>query len=108
MYEDTKDHIKYDGTDIIEKVSYIKQRLGISYNRLAQLMGVRYGTTVKGWMDGAKPKMKHIAEINRMYYELEDRYKPNPQKQRPTFCQLDPLDRNSWKMEIENPVIVWK
>ncbi|MGQ7398789.1 helix-turn-helix domain-containing protein, partial [Streptococcus suis] len=71
MYEDTKDCIVDDGIDIIEKVSYVSHRLGLSYDRLAQLLGTRHGTTVKGWMDGAQPQMKYIAEINRMYYELK-------------------------------------
>ncbi|HFR3774524.1 TPA: hypothetical protein ACHVGQ_000740 [Streptococcus suis] len=108
IYEDTKDRIVDDGIDIIEKISYIRYRLGISYDRLAQLLGSRHGTTVKGWMDGAKPQMKYMAEINRMYYELKGQHKPKPQKRRPTFCQINPLDKTSWKAEIENPVIVWR
>lgn len=108
LYEDTKDRIVDDGIDIIEKVRYIKHRLGVSYDRLAQLLGTRHGTTVKGWMDGAKPQMKYMAEINRMYYELKGKHKPKPQKRRPIFCRLDPLDKASWKVEIENPVIAWK
>ncbi|HEM2758171.1 TPA: helix-turn-helix transcriptional regulator [Streptococcus suis] len=108
IYKDTKDRIVDDGIDIIKKVSYIRHRLGVSYDRLAQLMGVEHGTTVKGWMDGRKPRMKYIAEINRMYYELKGQHKPKPQKRRLTFCRLDPLDRSSWKAEIESPVIVWR
>ncbi|HFI0306344.1 TPA: helix-turn-helix transcriptional regulator [Streptococcus suis] len=108
LYEDTKDCIVDDGIDIIRKVGYIRLRLGISYDRLAQLIGAGHGTTVKGWLDGATPQMKYMAEINRMYYELKSQHKPKPRKHRPTFCQLDPLDRASWKAEIENPVIVWK
>ncbi|HEM6309462.1 TPA: helix-turn-helix transcriptional regulator [Streptococcus suis] len=108
MYEDTKDRIVDDGIDIIEKVSYIRHRLGISYDKLAQLLGTRHGTTVKGWMDGAQPQMKYMAEINRMYYELKDQHKPKPQKRRPTFCQINPLDKTSWKAEIESPVVVWR
>ncbi|HEL9634867.1 TPA: helix-turn-helix transcriptional regulator [Streptococcus suis] len=107
IYEDTKDRIVDDSIDIIEKVSYIRHRLGVSYDRLAQLMGVGHGTTVKSWMDGREPRMKYIAEINRMYYELKGQHKPKSQKRRPTFCQLDPLDKASWKANIENPVIVW-
>ncbi|MGQ7397764.1 hypothetical protein ACTGZU_05890, partial [Streptococcus suis] len=77
-------------------------------DRLAQLLGTRHGTTVKGWMDGAQPQMKYIAEINRMYYELKGQHKPKPRKRRLTFCQLDPLDKASWKAEIESPVIAWR
>lgn len=55
-----------------------------------------------------KLKLKYAAEINHTYYELKDRHKPKSQKRRPTFCQLDPLDKASWKAEIESPVIVWK
>ncbi|MGU7900256.1 helix-turn-helix transcriptional regulator [Streptococcus suis] len=108
IYEDTKDRIVDDGIDIIEKVSYIRHRLGVSYDRLAQLMGVGHGTTVKSWMDGREPRMRYLAEINRMYYELKGQHKPKSQKRRPTFCQLDPLDRSSWKAEIENSVIAWR
>lgn len=108
MYEDAKDRIVDDGIDVIEKVSYLKHRLGISYDKLAQLLGTRNGTTVKGWMDGAKPQMRYLAEINRMYYELKGQHKPKTQKCRPTFCQLDPLNRTSWKAEVESPVIAWR
>ncbi|NQI70692.1 helix-turn-helix transcriptional regulator [Streptococcus suis] len=108
MHEDTKDHIKDDGVDIIEKLSYLKHRLGISYDSLAQLVGASHGTSVKDWMDGAKPKLKYVAEINRMYDELKGQHRPKPRKHRPTFCQLDPLSRTSWKAEIENPVIAWR
>ncbi|HFI0035402.1 TPA: helix-turn-helix domain-containing protein [Streptococcus suis] len=108
LYEDTKDRIVDDGIDIIEKVRYIRHRLGISYDRLAQLMGVGHGTTVKGWVNGREPQMRYLAEINRMYYELKKQHKPKPQNRRPTFCQLNPLDRTSWKAEIESPVIVWR
>lgn len=55
-----------------------------------------------------KLKLKYVAEINHTYYELKDQHKPKPQKRRPTFCQLDPLNKTSWKAEIENPVIAWK
>ncbi|MGQ7380792.1 helix-turn-helix transcriptional regulator [Streptococcus suis] len=108
LYEDTKDRIVDDGIDIIEKVRYIRHRLGVSYDRLAQLLGSKHGTTVKGWMDGAKPQMKYMAEINRMYYELKNQHKSKPLKRRPVFCQINPLDKASWKAEIESPVIAWK
>lgn len=108
MYEDTKDRIVDDGIDIIEKVRYIRHRLGVSYDRLAQLMGVGHGTTVKGWVNGREPQMRYLVEINRMYYELKGQHKPKSQKRRPIFCQLDPLDKISWKAEIENPVIAWR
>lgn len=51
MYDDAKDRIVDDGIDIINKISYIKRRYGVSYDRLAQLMGVRHGSTVKSWME---------------------------------------------------------
>ncbi|HFR3713358.1 TPA: helix-turn-helix transcriptional regulator [Streptococcus suis] len=108
LYEDTKNQIKDDGIDIIEKVSCVRHRLGLSYDRLAQLIGVGCGKTVRAWMDGVEPKLKYVAEINRMYYGLKKQHKPKPQKRRPTFCQLDPLDKASWKAEIESPVIVWR
>ncbi|NQM30276.1 helix-turn-helix transcriptional regulator [Streptococcus suis] len=108
MYDDAKDRIVDDGIDVIEKLRYIRHRLGVSYDKLAQLLGTRHDTTVKGWMDGAKPQMKYMAEINRMYYGLKKQHKPKPQNRRPTFCQLDPLDKTSWKAEITNPVIAWK
>ncbi|UUM61478.1 helix-turn-helix domain-containing protein [Streptococcus suis] len=36
LYEDTENQIKDDGIDIIEKVSYVRHRLGLSYDKLAQ------------------------------------------------------------------------
>lgn len=108
MYEDAKDCVIDDGIDVIEKVSYLKHRLGISYDKLAQLLGTRHGTTVKGWLDGREPQMRYLAEINRMYYELKGQHKPKTQNRRPTFCRLDPLDSSSWKAEIKSPVIVWR
>lgn len=108
VYEDAKDRIVDDGIDIIEKISYIRNRLDISYDRLAHLLGARHGTTVKGWLDGVTPQMRYLAEINRMYYDLKAQYKPKPLKRRPTFCQINPLDKTSWKAEIESPVIVWR
>ncbi|HEO8613740.1 TPA: hypothetical protein U1359_000048 [Streptococcus suis] len=108
VYEDAKDRIVDDGIDIIEKISYIRNRLDVSYERLAQLLGARHGKTVKGWLDGVKPQMRYLAEINRMYYDLKDQYKPKPLKRRLTFCQINSLDKTSWKAEIESPVIVWR
>ncbi|MGO0053863.1 helix-turn-helix transcriptional regulator [Streptococcus suis] len=108
MYDDAKDRIVDDGIDIINKISYIKHRYGVSYDRLAQLIGVRHGSTVKLWMDGVKPKLKYIAEINRLYYGLVNQSQPKVNRRRQTFCQLNPLDRTSWKAEITNPVIAWK
>ncbi|NQN85783.1 helix-turn-helix transcriptional regulator [Streptococcus suis] len=108
MYDDAKDRIVDDGIDIVDKISYIRHRLGISYDRLAQLLGSKHGTTVKGWMDGAQPQMKYMAEINSLYYGLKGQYKPKSRKCRPTFCQLAPFDRTSWKAEIESLVIVWR
>ncbi|HEM4065495.1 TPA: helix-turn-helix transcriptional regulator [Streptococcus suis] len=106
MYEEIESRIVDDGIDVIEKVRYIRHRLGVSYDRLAQLMGVRHSTTVKGWVNGREPQMRYLAEINRMYYELKKQPKPKPQNRRPTFCRLDPLNKTSWKAEIESPVIV--
>ncbi|WP_142350937.1 hypothetical protein [Streptococcus suis] len=80
----------------------------MSYDRLAQLIGVRHGSTVKLWMDGVKLKLKYIAEINRLYYGLVNQSQPKVNRRRQTFCQLNPLDRTSWKAEITNPVIAWK
>ncbi|MEG3244501.1 helix-turn-helix transcriptional regulator [Streptococcus suis] len=108
MYDDAKGRIVDDGIDIIDKISYIKHRYGVSYDRLAQLMGVRHGSTVKSWMDGTKPQMKYIAEINRLYYGPVNQSQLKVSRQRQTFCQLNPLDRTSWKAGITNPVIAWK
>ncbi|HFI0065516.1 TPA: helix-turn-helix transcriptional regulator [Streptococcus suis] len=108
LYEDTKDCIVDDGIDIIEKVSYVRHWLGLSYDKLAQLIGVGCGKTVRAWMDGVEPKLEYVAEINHTYYELKGQHKLKSQKRRPIFCQLDPLNRTSWKAEIENPVIAWK
>ncbi|MFH6626365.1 helix-turn-helix transcriptional regulator [Streptococcus suis] len=108
MYDDAKNRIVDDGIDIIDKISYIKHRYGVSYDRLAQLMGVRHGSTVKSWMDGTKPQMKYIAEINRLYYGLVNQSQPKVSRRRQTFCQIDQFDKTSWKAEITNPVVAWK
>ncbi|HFH9838801.1 TPA: helix-turn-helix domain-containing protein [Streptococcus suis] len=108
MYDDAKDRIVDDGIDIINKISYIRHRYGVSYDRLAQLIGVRHGSTVKMWMDGVKPKLKYIAEINQLYYGLVNQNQPKVSRRRQTFCRLNPLDRTSWKAEIEFPVIAWR
>ena len=108
MYDDAKDLIVDDGVDIINKISYIRHRYGVSYDRLAQLIGVRHGSTVKMWMDGVKPKLKYIAEINRLYYGLVNQNQPKVSRRRQTFCQIDQFDKTSWKAEIEFPVITWR
>ncbi|HFU4464405.1 TPA: helix-turn-helix domain-containing protein [Streptococcus suis] len=108
MYDDAKDRIVDDGIDIIDKISYIRHRYGVSYDKLAQLIGVRHGSTLKTWMDGTKPKLKYIAEINRLYYGLVNQNQPKVSRRRQTFCPIDQFNKSSWKPEIEFPVIAWR
>ncbi|HFI0164064.1 TPA: hypothetical protein ACGORW_001890 [Streptococcus suis] len=41
-------------------------------------------------------------------YKLSDKEIRFILKQQPAFCQLNPLDRTSWKAEIKSPVIAWR
>lgn len=108
LYEKAKVHMGDDGIDIVEKIGTIKRRYRLSYDSLAQLVGAKYGSSVVHWMNGIKPRVKHMIRINELYYSIVNKKRKAIAGNRNTFCQINPLDRQSWKVKTENKVIVWK
>ncbi|HFU4173924.1 TPA: helix-turn-helix domain-containing protein [Streptococcus suis] len=108
LYEKAKVHMEDDGVDIVEKIGTIKRHYKLSYDSFAQLVGASYGTTVTNWLNGIRPQLKYMIRINELYYSIVNKKRKAKTGSKNTFCQINPLDRQSWKVEIENPVIVWK
>lgn len=108
LYDETKEYMIDDGIDIVEKIGTIKRHYKLSYDRLAQLVGAKHGTSVVDWMNGVQPRLKYKIRINELYYKIVDKKRKAKTGSRPTFCQINPLDRNSWKVKTENKVILWK
>ena len=46
--------------------------------------------------------------INELYYSIVSKKRKAKAGNRNAFCQINPLDRESWKTEIEFPVITWR
>lgn len=97
-----------DGIDIVEKIGTIKRHYKLSYDSLAQLVGAKYGSSVVHWLNGIQPRLKYMIRINELYYSIVDKKRKAKVGNRVTFCQINPLDRESWKVKTENKVIVWK
>ena len=97
-----------DDIDIIEKIGTIKRYYKLSYDNLAQLVGAKYGSSVIHWMNDVQPRLKYMIRINELYYSIVNKKRKAKAGNRNTFCQINPLDRNSWKVKAENKVIVWK
>ena len=108
LYDDAKEHMEDDGIDIVEKIGTIKRHYKLSYDNLAQLVGAKYGSSVIHWMNDVQPRLKYMIRINELYYSIVSKKRKAITGNRNTFCQINPLDRNSWKVKIENKVIVWK
>lgn len=108
MYEKAKEHMEDDGIDIVEKIGTIKRHYKLSYDRLAQLVGAKHGTSVVDWMNGIKPRLKYMIRINELYYSIVEKKHKAIDGSKTTFCRINPLDRESWKVKTENKVIVWK
>ena len=108
IYEKAEEHMADDGIDIVEKIGTIKRHYKLSYDSLAQLVGATYGTSVVNWMNGIKPRLKYMIRINELYYYIVNKKRKAKAGNRNTFCQINPLDRESWKVKVENKVIVWK
>ncbi|HFI0736386.1 TPA: helix-turn-helix domain-containing protein [Streptococcus suis] len=108
IYDKAKEHMEDDGVDIVEKIGTIKRHYKLSYDSFAQLVGASYGTTVTNWLNGIRPQLKYMIRINELYYSIVNKKRKTKTGNRPTFCQINPLDRNSWKVKTENKVIVWK
>ena len=108
LYDDAKEHMEDDGIDIVEKIGTIKRHYKLSYERFAQLAGAKYGSSVIHWMNDVQPRLKYMIRINELYYKIVGKKRKELDKNKTTFCQINPLDRESWKAKMENKVIVWK
>ena len=108
LYDDAKEYIEDDGIDIVEKIGTIKRHYKLSYERFAQLVGAKYGASVIHWMNDVQPRLKYMIRINELYYSIVGKKRKAKAGSKTTFCQINPLDRESWKVETENKVIVWK
>ena len=108
LYDKAKEHIEDDGIDIIEKIGTIKRHYRLSYDSLAQLVGAKYGSSVVHWLNGVQPRLRYMMRINELYYSIVSKKRKEKVGSKETFCQINPLDRNSWKVKAENKVIVWK
>ena len=108
LYDDAMEHMDDDGIDIVEKIGTIKRHYKLSYDNLAQLVGAKYGPSVIRWMNGIKPRLRYMIRINELYYSIVSKNRKAKAGSKTTFCQINPLDKNSWKVKMENKVIAWK
>lgn len=108
IYDKAKEHMEDDGIDIVEKIITIKRHYKLSYNSLAQMVGASYGSSVIHWINGVQPRLKYMIRINELYYSIVGKKRNAIAGNRNTFCQINPLDRESWKVKMENKVIMWK
>ena len=107
LYDDAMEHMD-DGIDIVEKIGTIKRHYKLSYDNLAQLVGAKYGTSVVNWMNDVQPRLKYMIRINELYYSIVSKKRKAKAGSKNTFCRINPLDRESWKVKMENKVIKWK
>ena len=108
IYEKAKEHMEDDGINIVEKIGTIRRHYKLSYDSIAQLVGAKYGTSVVNWMNGVQPRLKYMIRINELYYLIVNKKRKEKAGNRATFCKINPLDKNSWKVKTENRVIMWK
>ncbi len=108
LYDKAKEHMEDDGIDIVEKIGTIKRHYKLSYERFAQLVGAHSGASVVAWLNDVQPRVKYMMRINELYYSIVNKKRKALDGNRNTFCQINPLDKNSWKVKTENKVIVWK
>ena len=108
IYDKAKEHMEDDGIDIVEKIGTIKRHYKMTYDNLAQLVGAKYGSSVIHWMNDVRPRLRYMIRINELYYSIVGKKRKELAGSKTTFCQTNPLDRNSWKVKMENKVIKWK
>ena len=108
LYDDAKEHMEDDGIDIVEKIGTIKRHYKLSYDNLAQLVGAHNGSAITHWLNDTKPRLKYMIRINELYYSIVSKKRKVLDGSKNTFCKINPLDRESWKVKMENKVIVWK
>ena len=97
-----------DGIDIVEKIGTIKRHYKLSYDSVAHLVGAKQGSSAYNWLNGVQPRVKYMIRINELYYGIVDKKRKAKAGSKNTFCKINPLDRQSWKVKVENKVIVWK
>ena len=107
LYNDAMEYVD-DGIDIVEKIVTIKRHYKLSYERFAHLVRAKQGSSVYNWMNGVQPRIKCMIRINELYYSIVNKKRKEKAGSKETFCQINPLDRKSWKVKTENQVIVWK
>ena len=107
LYDDAMEHMD-DGIDIVEKIGTIKRRYKLSYDSLAHLVGAHSGASVVAWMNDVQPRLKYMIRINELYYSIVNKKRKAKAGSKNTFCRINPLDRESWKVKMGNKVIVWK
>lgn len=107
LYNDAMEYMG-DGIDIVSKIGTIKRHYKLSYERFAQLVGAHSGASVVAWMNDVQPRLRYMMRINELYYSIVSKKRKAKAGNRNTFCQINPLDRDSWKVKTENKVIVWK
>ena len=107
LYDDAMEHMD-DGIDIVEKIGTIKRHYKMTYDILAQMVGASYGSAVIHWMNDVQPRLKYMIRINELYYSIVSKKRKELDGSKNTFCQINPLDKNSWKIKMENKVIKWK
>ena len=108
LYDKAKEHMEDDGIDIVEKIGTIKRHYKLSYERFAQLVGAHSGASVVAWMNDVQPRLKYMIRINELYFSIVNKKRKAKAGNKTTFCQINPLDRESWKLKTENKVIKWK
>ena len=108
LYDNAKEHMIDDGIDIIEKIGTIKRHYKLSYDSVAHLVGAKQGSSAYNWLNGVQPRVKYMIRINELYYGIVNKKRKAKAGSRATFCQINPLDKESWKVKAENKVIVWK
>ena len=107
IYDKAKEHMD-DGVDIVEKIGTIKRHYKLSYDNLAHLVGAHSGASVFNWMNDVQPRLKYMIRINELYYSIVSKKRKILDGNKTAFCQINPLDRETWKVKVENKVIKWK
>ena len=107
LYDDAMEHMD-DGINIVEKIGTIKRHYKLSYDNLAHLVGAHSGASVVAWMNDVQPRLKYMIRINELYYKIVGKKRKAKAGSKNTFCRINPLDRESWKVKVENKVIVRK
>ena len=100
----------------------IRLKLGMTIDEMAEVINVPKSTysywenrnkTPEGGMEKVRklyndPRLKYMIRINELYYSIVSKKRKALAGSKTTFCQINLLDRNSWKAKTENQVIKWK